>query len=72
MLDKRLTLKYIKKTDIYLLIGPDKKILCQSRDKTWRNETKVFSGSLYKYILVNKSLSLFGVGPINNNEEFRV
>ena len=43
MLPKRLTLKYIKKTDLYLIIDCDGKIIGQFCYKTLNNVTTNFS-----------------------------
>lgn len=65
----KLSFKYIKKINTYLIIGLNNKIIGQYLPLN-NNNFIYHSKSLNTYNLFLKNLSLFGLFPTLNNKEF--
>jgi len=71
MKNNKLSLKYIKKNDIFLLLDPYNKIISQFKPKIYNNLLG-YSKFFNKFNLFFRHLSLFGILPKLNQKEFKV
>lgn len=66
--------KYIKKTDIYLIITLNNNIIgnfIPTIPFIYNNKLSSLSSSLLKFHLLYRHLSYFGLVPLNNQKEFK-
>lgn len=72
MLTNTLFFKYIKKTDVYLILTLNNNIIGSFNNIIKSPSFSTYSKSLYKYNLFFRHLNFFGFLPMYNQKEFKL